>query len=222
MIYIVEDDGDIREMERYALTNSGYEVREFPDAAGFFEQCAKQRPQLVVLDIMLPGGDGLSLLKRLRADSALRRVPVMMVTAKSSEIDKVRGLDAGADDYVAKPFGIMEFISRVKALLRRSDAPVVPDTAELCGITVDDARHTVVCGSKNVVLTNKEYDLLRCLMLNSGIVLSRQKLMDAVWGTDFAGGSRTVDMHVTTLRQKLGEHAAAIKTVRGVGYKFGE
>ena len=224
MIYIVEDDNDIRELESYALKNCGYEVLGFADSDGFFEACGNAIPILVVLDIMLPNEDGLSILKKMRDEPKTKDVPVIMVTAKSSEIDKVKGLDMGADDYISKPFGVMEFISRVKALLRRA-APKeeVSDLLIYQGITVDDARHSVVADGITVSdLTYKEYELLKYLMSNREIVLSREKILDKVWGFAYEGESRTVDMHIKTLRQKLGECGNAIKTVRNVGYKIGE
>ena len=197
-IYIVEDDINIREIERYALKNSGYEVEEFEGSAPFFKRLEKNSPSLILLDIMLPGEDGLDILTRIRADKATADVPVIMVTAKTSELDKVKGLDLGADDYIAKPFGVMELISRVKALLRRTSR--VREDSQLCELTF------------------KEFELLKYLMLNQGIVLSRDKIMDQVWGFEYEGESRTVDMHIKTLRQKLGSAGGCIKTVRNVGY----
>ena len=221
MIYIVEDDINIRQMESYALKNSGYDVREFSDAASFFAQCEIRLPSLVILDIMLPGTDGLSVLQKLRRDSRTKEIPVIMVTAKTSELDVVKGLDMGADDYVAKPFGIMEFISRVKAILRRTSSET--ETNIECGmLTLDDEKRTVYACGEICELTYKEYELLKYLMLNRGIVISRDKIMNRVWGTDYKGESRTVDMHIKTLRQKLRECGEYIKTVRNVGYKFEE
>lgn len=219
MIYIVEDDDNIRQMEAYALQSSGFQVMEFSSGSDMLAQCRKQTPDIILLDIMLPGLDGLTILKMVKNDPALRRVGVIMVTAKSTELDAVVGLDHGADDYIAKPFGIMELISRVKALTRRlaNDRPQALTIDEL---TLDDERHIVTSNGKECLLTFKEYELLKYLMLNRGIVLSRDRLMDVVWGTDYEGGSRTVDMHVKTLRQKLGDSGAHIKTVRSVGYKI--
>lgn len=219
MIYIVEDDDNIRQMEAYALQSSGFQVMEFSSGSDMLAQCRRQTPDVILLDIMLPGLDGLTILKMVKNDPALRRVGVIMVTAKSTELDAVVGLDHGADDYIAKPFGIMELISRVKALTRRlaNDRPQALTIDEL---TLDDERHIVTSNGKECLLTFKEYELLKYLMLNRGIVLSRDRLMDVVWGTDFEGGSRTVDMHVKTLRQKLGDSGAHIKTVRSVGYKI--
>ena len=219
MIYIVEDDDNIRQMEAYALQSSGFQVMEFSSGSDMLAQCRRQTPDVILLDIMLPGLDGLTILKMVKNDPALRRVGVIMVTAKSTELDAVVGLDHGADDYIAKPFGIMELISRVKALTRRlaNDRPQALTIDEL---TLDDERHIVTSNGKECLLTFKEYELLKYLMLNRGIVLSRDRLMDVVWGTDYEGGSRTVDMHVKTLRQKLGDSGAHIKTVRSVGYKM--
>lgn len=222
MIYILEDDVNIREMESYALSSAGYEVTGFENGAAFMQACAKTVPELVILDVMLPDEDGLSILRRMRADAQLQDVPVMMVTARSTELDRVKGLDGGADDYLVKPFGVMEFLSRVKALLRRVRR--VPAQAEetLCCACVEMniARRIVRVEGKDVTLTFKEFELLRCLMSNLSHVLSRETLMDKVWGFDYEGESRTVDMHVKTLRQKLGEAGAMIKTVRNVGYKM--
>lgn len=216
-IYIVEDDVNIREIERYALKNSGYEVEEFEDGAAFLKRLKESLPSLVLLDIMLPGEDGLDLLTKLRAGRAAADIPVMMVTAKASELDKVKGLDLGADDYITKPFGVMELISRVKALLRRTGQG--EDAFLRCGeILLDDDKHAVSVGGEACGLTFKEFELLKYLMLNKGIVLSREKIMDRVWDFSFEGASRTVDMHIKTLRQKLGAAGARIRTVRNVGY----
>jgi len=219
VIYIVEDDENIREMEGYALKNSGFEVFGFSYGKGFFEALQKRLPLLVVLDIMLPGEDGLEILKKIRQDDRTKNLPVIMVTAKTAEIDAVRGLDAGADDYITKPFGIMEFISRVKAVLRRSFKEEKEDIS-FGDICMDDKKRIVTASGKPCELTYKEYELLKYLMNNNGIVLSREQIMDKVWGTDFEGESRTLDMHIKTLRQKLGEAGSYIKTVRNVGYKF--
>ncbi len=222
MIYIIEDDLNIREMEIYALKNSGYQVKAFPDSTEFYDACKIKKPSLVLLDIMLPNEDGLTILQKLRADEATRKVPVIMVTAKSTEIDKVKGLDLGADDYISKPFGVMEFVSRVKAILRRcaDDTPVA--TIKYENITIDDSKHKVMVDGQECLLTYKEYELLKYFLSNVGIALTREKLIDKVWGYDFEGESRTVDMHIKTLRQKLGDAGAVIKTVRNVGYKVGE
>lgn len=221
LIYIVEDDSNIRQMESYALKNSGYEVAEFSDGESFWELCRTALPDLVLLDIMLPGEDGLSILRRLREDPSTRRIPVIIISAKSTELDTVTGLDSGADDYITKPFGVMELISRVRAILRRVDVPSSSQIV-LGGITLDDEKRQVFADGVLCPLTYKEHELLKYLLLNHGIVLTREKMMDNVWGTDFAGESRTVDMHIKTLRQKLGACGNMIKTVRNVGYKIEE
>lgn len=222
MIYIVEDDASIRELELYALKSSGFTVEGFDSAQPFYAAMKKQLPELIILDIMLPGEDGLSVLKQLRMNHNTQSLPVMMITARGAELDKVKGLDMGADDYMTKPFGIMELISRVKALLRRSARPE-EITVMKCGpIEMDDSRHLILVNGAPVTLTYKEYELLKFLLVNQGIVLSRDKLMERVWGYDFEGESRTVDMHIKTLRQKLGEAGKLIVTIRNVGYKIGE
>ena len=217
-IYIVEDDVNIREIERYALKNSGYEVEEFESGADFFKRMEQRMPNLVILDIMLPGEDGMDILAKLRADKRTSKLPVIMVTAKTTELDKVKGLDSGADDYITKPFGVMELISRVKALLRRTTDVNTEAQMKYGDILVDNDKHAVfVCGNP-CELTYKEYELLKYLITNKGIVLSSDKLMSQVWGFDFEGETRTVDAHIKTLRQKLGEAGSCIKTVRNVGY----
>lgn len=218
VIYIVEDDTNIREIERYALKNSGYEVEEFESGAEFFKRLGAAVPALILLDIMLPDESGLDILAKLRANKVTEKIPVIMVTAKDSELDKVKGLDLGADDYLAKPFGVMELISRVKALLRRAGNG--SETAQLhCGdIVLDNDKHAVFACGAPCELTFKEFELLKYLMTNKGIVLSREKMMNHVWGFEYEGESRTVDMHIKTLRQKLGVAGSSIKTVRNVGY----
>lgn len=218
-IFIVEDDINIREIERYALKNSGYEVEEFESGAELFARLEKVIPSLILLDIMLPNEDGLDILGKLRANKATAELPIIMVTAKASELDKVKGLDQGADDYITKPFGVMELISRVKALLRRTQAVVREESQIQHGdILIDNDKHAVFLGGTPCELTFKEFELLKYLMVNKGIVLSRDKIMDQVWGFEYEGESRTVDMHIKTLRQKLGESGSCIKTVRNVGY----
>ncbi len=221
MIYIVEDDANIRQMESYALKNSGFEIAEFESAAGFWAAIEGEQPlpELLILDIMLPGEDGYAMLRRLRAQQRTRDIPVIMVTAKSSELDAVRGLDEGADDYITKPFGIIEFVARVKVVLRRVHKPEIGRLAA-GDILLDDEKRQVYAAGEECSLTFKEYELLKLLLVNAGIVLSRERIMDKVWGVDFAGGSRTVDMHVKTLRRKLGRCGQSIKTVRNVGYKI--
>ena len=219
LVYIVEDDLNIREMETYALKSAGLSVSAFCDSESFFLKLSERLPDLILLDIMLPGEDGLTVLNRLRENHTTQAIPIIMVTAKTSEIDKVKGLDAGADDYLTKPFGVMEMVSRCNALLRRSNrrsAVLAYDCIEL-----DDARHRVTVASRDVELTFKEYALLKYLLENSGTAVSRDRLMEAVWGFAFTGETRTVDMHVKTLRKKLGEGGALIFTVRNVGYQLG-
>ena len=219
-IYIVEDDKNIREIEMFALKNSGYAVEEFENAKSFFSRTVEKVPDLVLLDIMLPDMDGLEIVKKLRSRPDTVRVPIILVTAKTTELDKVKGLDIGADDYLTKPFGVMELISRVKALLRRSRA-LQDDTQLVLGdITLDSERREVHVGGELCELTFKEFELLKLLMVNAGIVLHRDTIMSDVWGTDYEGESRTLDMHIKTLRQKLGEAGNMIKTVRNVGYKM--
>ena len=217
-IYIVEDDVNIREIERYALKNSGYQVEEFECGADLFKRLESKVPALILLDIMLPNEDGLDILTKIRADKNTAKVPIIMVTAKTSELDKVKGLDLGADDYISKPFGVMELISRVKALLRRSNAASEEKTLALGEIQIDNEKHCVYVGNRLCELTYKEFELLKMMMQNVGIVLTRDRIMDRVWGTDYEGESRTLDMHIKTLRKKLGEEGIRIKTVRNVGY----
>ena len=219
-IYIVEDDKNIREIEMFALKNSGYAVEEFENAKSFFSRSVEKVPDLVLLDIMLPDMDGLEIVKKLRSRPDTVRVPIILVTAKTTELDKVKGLDIGADDYLTKPFGVMELISRVKALLRRSRALQDDKQMVLGDITLDSERREVHVGGELCELTFKEFELLKLLMGNAGIVLHRDTIMSDVWGTDYEGESRTLDMHIKTLRQKLGEAGNMIKTVRNVGYKM--
>nr|WP_253295603.1 response regulator transcription factor [Roseburia sp. MSJ-14] len=218
MIYIVEDDVNIREIERYALKNSGFEVQEFECGKELHKAIEKHVPNLILLDIMLPNEDGLDILTELRNQKATKKVPIIMVTAKTTELDKVKGLDLGADDYMTKPFGVMELISRVKALLRRTED--IAETPILTNgeIVIDMDKRSVKVNGNSCELTYKEFELLKMLLLNRGIVLTRDKIMDQVWGFEYEGESRTVDMHIKTLRQKLGTAGSAIKTVRNVGY----
>jgi len=220
MIYIVEDDANIRQMESYALKNSGFDVAACENAVEFQQLCRQGLPDLVILDIMLPGEDGLTLLRAFRADARCARIPVIIVSAKATELDAVQGLDSGADDYITKPFGVMELISRVKAVLRRMSPGSDPQQLELGGLSLDDEKRRVYADGVPCELTFREHELLKYLMQNHDIVLTRERLMDKVWGTDFSGGSRTVDMHIKTLRQKLGSCGAMIRTVRNVGYKI--
>lgn len=223
MIYIVEDDADVREMETYALKSSGFEVMSFDCGKALDEQVKSVVPDLFILDIMLPGEDGLSILKRLRNQENTRNVPVIMLTAKGTELDKVKGLDLGADDYIAKPFGVLELISRVRAVLRRSGQGPAESTEAsnlaLGGVILDDQRRSVTVDGVAVELTFKEYELLKLLMSRPGTVFSRQQILEKIWGIDFDMDTRTVDMHVKTLRQKLGSHGSIVQTVRNVGYK---
>ena len=220
-IFIVEDDESIREIVIYALGSAGFDAAGFETSEEFFTALGNGLPDLVLLDIMLPVDDGLSILTRLRSRPGTNKLPVIMLTAKNSEYDKVKGLDKGADDYISKPFGVMELISRVNAVLRRSVAEQ-SGILEVSELTLDHARREVRSGGETVKLTFKEYELLRCLMLNTGLVLSREKIIGAVWGYDFEGESRTIDMHIKTLRRKLGALGRLIKTVRNVGYKLEE
>ena len=221
MIWCVEDDASIRDIELYALTSTGFEARGFDDGASFWEALQTETPELVLLDIMLPGDDGMVLLKKLKSSSKTKDIPVIMVTAKGSEYDKVMGLDSGADDYVTKPFGMMELVSRIKAVLRRSRKTEEKSQIELSGICMNIKKHEVTVNGKEVALTLKEFELLEKMMLNKGIVLTRDQLLTEIWGYDFDGETRTVDVHVRTLRQKLGEKGDLIQTVRGVGYRVG-
>lgn len=219
MIYIVEDDPSIRELEQYALQQNEFEVMGFGSSTGFWKALAEQTPELIILDVMLPGEDGFSILKKLRSDPLYAHLPVIMVTAKTSELDTVKGLDCGADDYLAKPFGIMEFISRVKAALRRTAAP---KTGMLVfeEIALDHAKHSITVNNLPVELTYKEYALLKLLMEQPELVVSREKILQLIWDTDIPVESRTVDMHLRTLRKKLGDAGRYIQTVRKVGYKI--
>ena len=217
LIYIVEDDESIREIETIALKNSGHMVGAFGSSKEFFKKLDEILPDLVLLDVMLPDESGYDIIKKLRLNSATKRLPVIMVTAKSTELDMIKGLEDGADDYIKKPFSVMELITRVKALLRRTetDEAGVLDVGE---IELNHERHDVKVSGKQVELTFKEYELLRYLMANKNIVLSRDSIVLKVWGTEFEGESRTVDMHIKTLRQKLGDAGSRIRTVRNVGY----
>lgn len=219
MIYCVEDDRNIRELIVYTLNASGFAGRGFESGEELLIALGDETPELITLDIMLPGEDGIAILKRLRADRKSAGVPVILVTAKSAEYDKVQGLDLGADDYITKPFGMMEFISRVRAVLRRSKADEKEkDVLKFGELVMDRHRHRVYAGEREVPLTFKEYELLSYLMTNAGIVLTRDQILDKVWGYSFDVETRTVDVHVRTLRQKLGSSGSLIQTVRGVGY----
>lgn len=218
LIYVVEDDKSIQEIETFALSSSGYRTVGFDNAMQFYEAMKRELPSLILLDIMLPDEDGLTIVKNLRQDKSTQNIPVIMVTAKTGEIDKVKGLDSGADDYMTKPFGVMELISRVKAVLRRTKVEPKETVTCIGNIVLDRNRHMVSVNGVSCELTYKEYELLKLLMSNAGIVVSRQEILDKVWGIDFVGESRTLDMHIKTLRQKLKEEGSLIKTVRNVGY----
>lgn len=218
LIYVLEDDANIREIEMFALKNSGYETKGFTCAADFWKGMRKKKPALILLDIMLPDEDGIRLLEHLRSDPVTRYLPVIMVTAKTTEIDKVRGLDSGADDYISKPFGVMELISRVKALLRRTGSVQPEHNYMLEQIVLSTANRSCTVSGIPVELTYKEFELLALLIRNTGTVLTRDTLMEKIWGIDFLGESRTLDVHIKTLRKKLGDAGKHIKTVRNVGY----
>lgn len=221
MIYCVEDDNGIRDLMTYTLTVSGYEAKGFPDSTGLWEALHTVRPELIMLDIMLPGEDGITILKKLRENSATADIPVIMATAKGTEYDKVIGLDLGADDYLAKPFGMMEMVSRVRAVLRRS-APHSSSVLTVGPIALDVVRHRVTVGGNEVTLTLKEFELLRLFAENKGVVFTRDQLLAHIWGVDYIGETRTVDVHIGTLRTKLGDAGELIETVRGVGYRMEE
>lgn len=219
LIYCVEDDESIREIELYTLRSTGFEAEGYPDAGSFYQALDKQLPSLVLLDVMLPDEDGVSILKRLRGNSETARIPIIMASAKGSEFDKIQSLDLGADDYLAKPFGMMEMVSRVKAMLRRSSERL-DDTIKGSGIEIHPAQHEVYVNGVLTSFTLKEYELLKLLMSHPGIVFTREQLLNQIWSMDYDGETRTVDVHVRTLRQKLGDNGSCIDTVRGVGYRY--
>lgn len=221
MIYCVEDDASIREIEIYTLKSTGFAAKGFESAADFFAALRNEKPDLILLDIMLPDEDGTQVLKKLKKDPVTRDIPVIMASAKGTEYDKVQGLDTGADDYLAKPFGMMEMVSRIRAVLRRVNSSSEP-VVENSGIRMDASRHEVLVDGEPVVLTLKEYDLLYLLLSHPGIVYTRDQLLNHIWGTEYDGETRTVDVHVRTLRQKLGNAGRHIDTVRGVGYRYKE
>ena len=220
LIYIVEDDTNIREIESFALKNSGYQTQDFGNAKEFYRAVKEKKPDLALLDIMLPDEDGMEILQKLRKNPETKRLPIIMVTAKATELDRVKGLDLGADDYIIKPFGVMELISRGKALLRRSMGEIQEKILKVDEILMDDERHQVYVSDKPCELTFKEYELLRLLMQNRGIVLSRDVIMDRIWDMNCDVESRTLDVHLKTLRAKLGDSARHIKTIRNVGYRM--
>lgn len=220
MIFCIEDEESIRELMIYTLRMAGYEAKGFSESGAFWNELKTCRPQLILLDIMLPGEDGISVLKKLRSAPGTEKIPVIMATAKGSEYDKVIGLDLGADDYLCKPFGMMEMISRIKAVLRRTEQQENRSLLQYRDITMDISRHAVYIGEEKIVLTLKEYEMLRLFMENIGIVFTRDQLLTLVWDSDFIAETRTVDVHIGTLRTKLGESGDVIQTVRGVGYRM--
>lgn len=224
MIWCVEDDASIRDIEVYALNSAGFEARGFEDGSSFYAAITgeKEKPQLIVLDVMLPGIDGIELLRRIRANAALKQIPIVMATAKGSEYDRIQGLDLGADYYLTKPFGVMELISCVRAVLRRCGAEDEKSTLNACGISMNTLEHTVSADGERITLTYKEYELLKLFLSHMGTAFTREQLMEQVWGTDYMGETRTIDMHIRTLRQKLGKCGESIKTVRNVGYRMEE
>lgn len=221
MIYYVEDDNNIRDLVVYTLHQSGFETLGFRNAEEFYAASNERIPELVLLDIMLPGDDGLSILKVLKTNQKTAAIPVIMVTARGTEYDKVIGLDLGADDYIAKPFGMMELVARVRALLRRTGFNASSEVLKVKGLVVDRQKHLVTVDNQKITLTLKEFELLYLLMANPGIVLTREHILESVWDYSYEGGTRTVDVHITMLRQRLGEYGNLIETVRGVGYRFG-
>ena len=222
MIYCVEDDSSIRELMLYALRASGFEAEGFPDSIGLFQALKSAEPQLILLDIMLPGMDGIEILKQLRRDSSTAHIPVIMASAKGTEYDKVVGLDLGADDYLAKPVGMMELVSRIRAVLRRSNGSKPEKSLRLGSRTMDPLSHTVHADGSRVELTLKEFELLKLFLEHPGRVFSRDQLLEQIWSTDYLGETRTVDVHIATLRTKLGSCGEYIHTVRGVGYRMEE
>lgn len=222
MIWCVDDDNTIRDIEVYTLTQTGFIARGFADGISMLEALKTEKPKLIVLDIMLPEKDGVEVLKEIRSNPETRKIPVIMATAKGTEMDKIQGLDTGADDYLVKPFGVMEMVSRIKAVLRRCESEKAEEVLTAGEIILSDKERLVTVGGERVVLTFKEFEILKLFMANPGIVFSRDRLLSEVWGSDWLGESRTVDMHIKTLRQKLGTAGARIETVIGVGYKLGE
>ena len=220
MIWCVEDDSSIRDIEVYALTSTGFEAKGFEDGDSFWKALQSQKPELIVLDVMLPGKDGVTLLKMMKQAEEFRDIPVIMATAKGTEYDKIQSLDLGADDYLVKPFGIMEMVSRVKAVLRRCRPAKESKSLKLEGLELNPEEHTVTIDGERVILTYKEYELLHLFLSQPGIAFTREQLLASVWNTEYAGETRTVDMHIRTLRQKLGSYGTLIETVRNVGYRL--
>ena len=220
MIWCVEDDASIRDIEVYALQSTGYEAKGFEDGTSFLKELKNQKPELVVLDVMLPGIDGITLLQKLKEDPETREIPVVMATAKGAEYDKIQGLDLGADYYLTKPFGVMEFVSCVKAVLRRCQPRQVEHLLKTGGLIVNIDEHTVTIDGERITLTYKEFELLRLFLSHPGMAFTRDQLFNEVWGIDYCGDTRTVDMHIRTLRQKLKDYGELIETVRNVGYRL--
>ncbi len=220
MIWCVEDDSGIRDIEMYALNSAGFETRGFEDGLSIWEALKKEKPELIILDVMLPGMDGIEILSRLKDEAEYRGIPVIMATAKGQEYDRIRGLDLGADDYIVKPFSVMEMVSRVKAVLRRSQTQQVSKLLKVGGLVVNLDEHTVVADGNRVQLTYKEFELLRIFLSHPGMVYTRDQLFSQVWNMDYMGDSRTLDSHIRTLRQKLGDYGKRIETVRNVGYRW--
>ena len=220
MIWCVEDDASIRDIEVYALQSTGYEAKGFEDGTSFLKEVKNQKPELVVLDVMLPGIDGITLLQKLKEDPETREIPVVMATAKGAEYDKIQGLDLGADYYLTKPFGVMEFVSCVKAVLRRCQPRQVEHLLKTGGLIVNVDEHTVTIDGERITLTYKEFELLRLFLSHPGMAFTRDQLFNEVWGMDYCGDTRTVDMHIRTLRQKLKDYGELIETVRNVGYRL--
>ena len=220
MIWCVEDDASIRDIEVYALQSTGYEAKGFEDGTSFLKELKNQKPELVVLDVMLPGIDGITLLQKLKEDPETREIPVVMATAKGAEYDKIKGLDLGADYYLTKPFGVMEFVSCVKAVLRRCRPRQVEHLLKTGGLIVNIDEHTVTIDGERITLTYKEFELLRLFLSRPGMAFTRDQLFNEVWGMDYCGDTRTVDMHIRTLRQKLKDYGELIETVRNVGYRL--
>lgn len=220
IIWCIEDDAGIRDIELYTLSQTGFEAKGFPDGKSFFDALQGEMPDLIILDIMLPDTDGIEILRRLRANLKTKALPVIMATAKGMEYDKIRGLDAGADDYLAKPFGMLEMVSRIKAVLRRSAPADEKSRIKIGSVMIDTQSHTAEADGKRISLTYKEFELLKLFMSHPGMVFTREQLFNNIWGQDYFGESRTVDMHIRTLRKKLAPHDGLIETVRGVGYRL--
>ncbi len=220
MIFCVEDDESIQSLELYALRSAGYEVRGFADSGSFLAALCAEKPELVILDVMLPGKSGVELLRQMKASGDTREIPVIMATAKGAEYDKIQSLDMGADDYLVKPFGMMEMVSRVKAVLRRCGSRQNQDILAVKDLVLDLTEHTVTADGERIALTFKEFELLRLFLSSPGVAFTREQLLSDIWGVEYSGETRTVDVHIRTLRQKIGSYGAMIETVRGVGYRL--